>query len=113
MNLNARSVAIAVDPNSMLRSSRGQISCHFHVTLLGIPYPDANWSDSVVVVLQWWAEAIIALKRRQTESATLQFMEGSYALQIEAVAPDQLRVHAAQLPVGFLTPQEIVVPIDT
>jgi hypothetical protein len=52
-------------------------------------FPSADWRDFGIVILGWWAAELRALKSRQTDVATLRFMEGPYELRITVVSDDR------------------------
>lgn len=46
-------------------------------------FPDEAWNDSVIVVLDWWARAIIRLLSGNTTIETMDLMDGPYSLICE------------------------------
>jgi hypothetical protein len=59
---------------------------HVYVTIAwqhaGDFYPSSSWVDNADVVLGWWLTSLIRLADG-SDSETLTFMEGPYALQLE------------------------------
>jgi len=49
----------------------------------GEAYPDEAWNDFVIVVLGWWADAIIRLLTGTSTEETLDLMDGPYSLICE------------------------------
>jgi hypothetical protein len=45
-----------------------------------------DWTDFAVVVLSWWAEAVLRLQREDTASEAVNFMEGPHLVRLTRVA---------------------------
>jgi hypothetical protein len=69
---------IHFDHGSLHRSGRGSITGIIHFTFGETHFPGQNWSDFVVVILDWWISALKSNDRH----ITLQFMDGPYRIKI-------------------------------
>lgn len=49
-------------------------------------FPHRDWTDFVVVVLDWWAAAVARVLLRGSEIVEVRFMEGPYAVEISTSA---------------------------
>jgi hypothetical protein len=47
------------------------------------PFPAEAWFDFPVIVLSWWADAAIQLRRGHTRRAEFLFMDGPFAVRID------------------------------
>lgn len=74
---------LIVDLPSLRQSSAGQITGGIHWALDSGPFPDSEWDDFVVVVLTWWSEAVLRL-RRGDRSVTLDFMDGPPSIELRS-----------------------------
>ena len=61
--------------------------CHF---------PSPGWNDFVVVVMGWWATALLRLEQGQSTHERVPFMDGPYAVELTMVSPAVLRFRALQ-----------------
>ena len=50
-----------------------------------VVFPSPEWSDVIVVVLRWWAEAAAQLVSHESSMVEVRFMEGPYLVRIESV----------------------------
>ncbi len=53
-------------------------------------FPMIGWSDFIVVVLGWWAAAILRLLRNDSGRERVHFMDGPYAVEISRSATGRL-----------------------
>lgn len=72
---------LVVDPGSLARSDRGQVSGKIYVVIDGDAFPEREWSDSVVPVLLAWADAISSL-RSGAASVGIRFLDGPYRVDV-------------------------------
>ena len=73
---------IAVDPTSLTRSQQGQVAGAICAEIDGVPFPERQWSESVVVVLLMWIEALNELAAGSRDHLILPFMDGPYHLEL-------------------------------
>lgn len=73
---------IKCDTETLSQSSSGAITGSIWFEA-GDQFPERGWSDFVVVILVWWLKAAASLARRRG-SVELQFMDGPYAVAVEA-----------------------------
>lgn len=76
------SFLIRIDPGSLRRSSRGQVTGLLTVSLGTTVFPGEAWDDFVVVVLGWWVRAFCALVNRSTRTAEWLFMDGPFRIDL-------------------------------
>ena len=55
-------------------------------------FPHPQWSDFVVVVLEWWAVAATQLLRGERERVSVRFMEGPYFVELSVDKQWRLRL---------------------
>ena len=78
--------AIIVETQSLNRSTHGQIAGIVYAMVDGIPFPERGWSDSVVVVLSFWLEALNSLVTGVSDSASLRFLDGPFRIDMKRSA---------------------------
>ena len=79
---------IAVDPTSLTRSQRGQVAGVIYAEIDGVPFPERQWSDSVVVVLLLWIEALNELAAGSRDHLILPFMDAPLHLGLTRTLAD-------------------------
>lgn len=45
-------------------------------------FPEKNWSDFIVIIMNWWSNAILKLLKNEVLSAELSFMDGPFLVKI-------------------------------
>jgi hypothetical protein len=75
-------VQVVVDPPSLTRSAQGQIAGIIYIELGGEAFPDNRWSDSVVVILEWWLNALRSLKTGHQSRIEFLFMDGPFRCEL-------------------------------
>ena len=82
-------------PGSLHTSPRAA-SGRFWCVIGEQPFPMEGWSDAVVVVLGWWANALIRLNAQAGDMEVVHFMEGPYEVEIRRLADGTFRVSAVE-----------------
>lgn len=77
------SFAVLVDVESLNRSAHGQVSGIVYVEIDGIPFPERQWSDSIIVVLASWLEALNNLATGISPRTSLRFMDGPFRIDVQ------------------------------
>jgi hypothetical protein len=85
---------VVVDTGSLTRSVKGQIAGTVYTEIGGVAFPDDQWSDLVVVVLEWWLSALCELTTGIRSIAEFHFMDGPFSF---TVIPDK----SGHYPTGF------------
>jgi hypothetical protein len=68
---------VRIERRSSRRSQRGSVTGLICLDFGNRQFPNAKWSDFVVVVLGWWLDAI----EKAEDSIVLRFMDGPYLLR--------------------------------
>jgi hypothetical protein len=84
---------IIVDPTTVHRGRSGATG-NICVALGTLVFPDPNWNDFVVVILDAWAAALVRILNGTSEFERVHFMEGPYAVDIEVPSTGELRLRA-------------------
>ena len=63
-------------------------------------FPMAGWNDFVVVILSWWAAAILRLLRNESGVEWVHFMDGPYAVEVSKAHPGKLQLRMFAGPSG-------------
>jgi len=75
---------IRFDPDTLHRSATGSITANIHIEFGKlVTFPEAAWSDFVVVILGWWLEALDQLSNR-FGTVDLMFMDGPFVLRVKS-----------------------------
>jgi hypothetical protein len=59
-------------------------------------FPEREWNDAVVVIVDWWLTALIRLATGQTEEAELRFMEGPFWLSVRRESGDECQLQCIE-----------------
>jgi len=62
------------------------------VQLAGTPFPSADWTDFVVVVLGWWCESLAMIAEEPTQARDVRFMEGPFLVKLVPIADSRILV---------------------
>ncbi|NJK93325.1 MAG: hypothetical protein HC904_16855 [Blastochloris sp.] len=60
----------------------GNVTGVIFLNLGGQPYPENDWSDFPVIILGWWADALLQLEEPSRFKVRWQFMDGPFGLSI-------------------------------
>lgn len=71
----------------------GAATANIWLDINGRPFPMHQWNDFAVVVMSWWAGAILRLVRGSI-SETVDFMDGPYTVEITKTPSGLLRFRA-------------------
>ena len=74
---------VRVDFNRLGRSNAGLVFAGLCVQVGEACFPDREWTDFVVVVLSWWADAFEQLLRGDRSRVQARFMEGPFLMEIQ------------------------------
>ena len=66
----------------------GNITGVIYVELESGAYPEARWSDFPVIILGWWAEALLQLAVPTRREVLWRFMDGPHSLTLTKVPSD-------------------------
>ncbi len=75
---------LKLDTTRAGQTKAGLVFAGLSVQLNGRAFPDEAWTDAVVIVLAWWAEAAIRLLRGETGPIEVRFMEGPYVVAVRS-----------------------------
>lgn len=56
-----------------------------YIELESGPFPEAGWSDFPVIILSWWAEALLQLEAPKRRKVLWRFMDGPQGLILSKV----------------------------
>ena len=87
------STFLIANPNSVKTRSNGPALADIRLVINGRDFPSHDWNDFVVVVLGWWAHALVRLLGNVGAKETVNFMDGPYAVEIVCASPEILRFH--------------------
>ena len=73
---------VIVDP-AFMRQSHRSVTGRIHVALGDFPFPARDWNDFVVVVLGWWLESVLSIRRNGTRAVQCLFVDGPYSFSIQ------------------------------
>lgn len=62
----------------------------------GYHFPGSGWNDFMVVLMGWWANALLRQVRGLSTQEIIPFMDGPYAVEVTMVSPGVLRFRALQ-----------------
>jgi hypothetical protein len=60
------------------------------LTVADEAFPATGWPDFVVIVLGWWAAALIRLRRGKVGAERVHFMDGPHSVEVSILQPGKL-----------------------
>lgn len=77
---------IALDLQTFQQSREsGNVTGVIHVDLESGAFPETGWSDFPVIILGWWAEALLQLETPTMREVLWRFMDGPHSLTLTKV----------------------------
>jgi hypothetical protein len=80
--------SIIVDTTSLEARTGASATANLWLEIDGREFPCRGWNDFVVVVLAWWARALLRLFRGTSEKERVNFMDGPYAVEVSGPSSD-------------------------
>ncbi len=79
---------VDIDLSDLKRTHAGSIIGRIWFASGDDAFPEARWSDFVVVLLGWWIGELLRLRQGRTQ-AELVFMDGPYSIGLDAAQGEQ------------------------
>jgi hypothetical protein len=83
---------LILDPAVAGRSTAGVVYAGLTLRVDDKYFPDPEWTDFVVVVLSWWADAALRLASGAASSARIRFMEGPFQVRCAVASPQSWKL---------------------
>lgn len=90
------SSAIRVDASSLETRAGAAATANVWLVLEGREFPSHGWNDFVVVVLAWWATALLRLLRGTSKKELVNFMDGPYTVEVSWPSPETFQLRALE-----------------
>jgi hypothetical protein len=71
-----------IDCNSFELSGEGLVTGKIHVDVNNERFPEENWNDFVIVILNWWSIKLSEFVSGNSQRATLSFMDGPFGIKL-------------------------------
>lgn len=85
------SVNVLLD--TLVNSSTGSITGKICVETATITFPEIEWNDFVVIIIEWWLKELTSLTTGECTKGTCRFMDGPFEFQIDARDPERWLIH--------------------
>jgi len=72
--------SIIVDASSVQARAGGPVTGNLWLVIDGHEFPSHGWNDFVVVVMGWFAAALVPLFRGASTRESVSFMDGPYSV---------------------------------
>lgn len=76
-------LSLSVSLDSFSARQGGSATAGIWVTIGGQDFPAQGWDDFVVVILGWWASALVRLLRGLSQREMVDFMDGPFTVEAE------------------------------
>jgi hypothetical protein len=83
---------IVVDAATLTPGSIGPATGTVWLDVEGVAFPSEKWNDFVVVVLGWWAAAVLRALRGEIGPHEVHFMDGPYLVELTAASRSDWRL---------------------
>jgi hypothetical protein len=83
---------LEVDVARVERTSTGLVDAGVRVRVAEITFPHEDWTDFAVLVVAWWAEALVRILNGDSMKEEIRFMDGPYVVRVERTTNDAWRL---------------------
>lgn len=87
---------LIIEPASVVARPGKSATGNIWLKLEGCDFPARGWNDFIVVLMGWWANALLRLVRGDCTHEIIPFMDGPYAVEVIMSSPGMLRFQAVQ-----------------
>src|SRR4051812_22305838 len=87
---------LVVDSSSLEARVGAAATANLWLVVDGREFPSRGWNDFAVVVLAWWATALLRLFRGASTKERVDFMDGPYAVEVTGPSSGALRLRALE-----------------
>jgi hypothetical protein len=87
---------IIVDTSSVEARAGAAATANLWLVIDGREFPSRGWNDVVVVVLSWWATALLRLFHGTSTQERVNFMDGPYTVEVSGPLAGMLRFRALE-----------------
>jgi len=91
---NVNKIILVTEPNTLSARPNGTATANIWLEINGIQFPMLRWNDFAVVVMSWWAIALLRLLRGTSILETVNFMDGPYTVEVSISSPGMLQIRA-------------------
>ena len=91
-----KNATINLGRNEFGQTEGGLVYGGLHVQIEDVRFPDARWTDFVVVVLAWWCRALARVLEGEKGPVKVRFMEGPYLVNVGPMAEDSIRLELVE-----------------
>jgi hypothetical protein len=89
---------IVVEISSLQVRAKGPATANLWVVIAGREFPSRGWNDFVVVILSWWAKALVRIFCGESTQESVHFMDGPYSIEISGSVFGMLQFRALEGP---------------
>ena len=90
-------VCLQIEKDTLVTPAQGMATADMRLEINGTSFPTQNWNDNVLVVLNWWVEALTRLIiSGNSAREVVHFMEGPYCVEINMPTPDSVGFRAVE-----------------
>jgi hypothetical protein len=89
-------LSLIAEVESVQARPTGPVTGNIWLEINGNSFPKYRWNDFVVVVLGWWASALLKLVRGSSTQEMVPFMEGPFAVELIMTPSGMLLFRALQ-----------------
>jgi hypothetical protein len=87
---------IEIDMSELGRSAANLITAGIRLRVDDAAFPHAGWTDAVVVVLSWWADAAARVLRERGQVVEVRFMEGPFLVSVQGAEEGRWRLELVE-----------------
>jgi len=84
--MDVQSLNVAVNVEALERTRTGSITGPIWLHLEGRDFPEKDWFDFPVALLNSWIEEVSALRRGEFQTGTIRFMEGPLTVAVRLLS---------------------------
>jgi hypothetical protein len=74
---------IVVDPATFRMSKMGLVTGMIHIQINGRSFPEKDWDDFVIIILNWWLKELILSISKGADTFNCLFMDGPFSFTVK------------------------------
>ena len=76
-------LSINLEEKSFAIDSKGLVTGRIRFLVDQNAFPDSEWNDFVLIILEWWLQSVISLSLDSEGTAELRFMDGPFYVTVK------------------------------
>lgn len=79
--IKSQQLSIILSANSIIQEKSGKVTGTIYWDVEGSCFPDTSWNDFIIIIINWWTDAICRIINHQSLTEAFDFMDGPYFIK--------------------------------